>query len=300
MSTPTIQLHGLTVRYGKRTAVDGVTFDVAPGSVYALLGRNGAGKSSLIRCLLGLQRAQAGDVKLFGSDVWRNRAALMQRVGVVGEEADAPPDMTVAALAEFSRRLYARWDAAAVDDRLARFGVAPTARYGDLSKGQKKQVALALALAMSPEMIVLDDPTLGLDVVARKSLFEEVIGELADRGITIFVTTHDLTGVEAIADRVGVLRAGRLVLDEDLETLKGRFRRLRVMGEGPVSFDDAPLVAAAVRSWGTATEAVISNYDELALERFRSGRNVSIVDATPMSLEEIFIAVSGEYEGGQS
>lgn len=294
-----IDIDNLTVRYGRRTAVDAVSLEVGQGSVYALLGRNGAGKSSLVRCLLGLQKPAAGTIRLFERDVWRDRGPLMERVGIVGEEADAPPDMTVAHIAEFSSRLYARWHQETVDERLRRFAIPRHARYGDLSKGQKKQVALAMALAMSPEMLVLDDPTLGLDVVARKSLFEEVIGELADRGLTIMITTHDLAGVEAIADRVGILRDGRLVLDEDVDAIKGRFRRLRIVSQEPVAFESGNLVAATVRRWGSGTEAVVSNYDELGFERFRNASNAASVETSPMSLEEIFIAVAGE-EGTQS
>ena len=293
-----IRISALTVRYGRKTAVDGVTVMVPKGSIYALLGRNGAGKSSLVRCLVGQQKPAAGAVEIFGEDVWKRRAPLMERIGVVSEEADAPPEMRVDQLAAFSRSLYSRWDQAAFDDRLRRFVIAPRAKYGDLSKGQKKQVSLALALAMSPELVVLDDPTLGLDVVARKSLFEEVIAEMADRGITVLVTTHDLGGVEAIADRVGILAGGgRLVLDEEMEALKSRFRRVR-FAKPAAALGGGNLRTTAVRSWGAGTEAVVMNYDELAFERFRSTSDVSAAEVTPMSLEDIFIAVTGE--GAQS
>lgn len=296
MNPTAIQIDAMTVRYGKRTAVDGVTFSVPRGAVYALLGRNGAGKSSLVRCMLGQQKPLHGTTTLLGDDAWARRAALMDRIGVVGEEADAPPDMTVAQVADFSSRVYSRWEQRAVDDRLKRFGIAPDTKYGALSKGQKKQVAVALALAMSPELLVLDDPTLGLDVVARKSLYEEVIGELADRGITVFITTHDLAAVETIADRIGIIKEGRLVLDEELETMKSRFRRIRFAAQAP-AFGAGTLLAASVRRWGTGTEAVVMNYDDVAFERFRSEANLTTADVTPITLEEIFLAVAGEVEG---
>lgn len=287
---------GVTVSYGRRTAVDNVTFAVQRGTVYALLGRNGAGKSSLVRCLLGQQKVQRGRIVLFGQDAWSDRAELMERVGVVAEEADAPPEMRVEAIARFCRKLYSRWDEAAFDERLRRFAIPSRARFGELSKGQKKQVALALALSSSPELVILDDPTLGLDVVARKSLFEEVIAELADRGITVLVTTHDLAGVETIADRVGILVDGKLVLDEELESLKARFRRIRTAAR-PVALTNANVVTAAVRAWGNGTEAVVTNYDDVTFERFRSGGEIAEVAA--MSLEDIFVAVAGEEGAGQ-
>lgn len=287
MSGEAIRIDNLTVRYGRKTAVAGVSLTVMPGNVYALLGRNGAGKSSLVRCMLGEQKPQRGTASLLGQDSWSNRTALMRRVGVVAEEADAPPTMRVDALARFSASLYPRWNRAAFDERLARFSVSERARFGDLSKGQKKQVSVALALAHEPELLVLDDPTLGLDVVARKSLFEEVIAELADRGTTIFITTHDLAGVETIADRVAMMANGRIVVDEELESLKSRFRRVRFAATRPAAVGN--LATAAVRTWGSGTEMIVTNYDPAA--------HLDAADVAPMSLEEIFIAVTGE-EGG--
>jgi ABC-type multidrug transport system ATPase subunit len=241
MSEYAIEISNVTVRYGPLTAVDRVTLAVPRGAVYALLGRNGAGKSSLVRCLLGQREPDSGTVRVFGEDAWKNRAALMQRIGVVSEEADAPPEMTVNELARFCSDLYTSWDQKEVDERLRRFEVARSSRFGALSKGQKKQVLLALALAISPDLLVLDDPTLGLDVVARRSLFEEVIAEMADRGITVLITTHDLGGIEALADRVAILKNGSLVLEEDLDGLKTRFRRIRFAAQPDVIGEVAPL-----------------------------------------------------------
>lgn len=281
----------LSVRYGRAVAVESVTLAVPRGSVYALLGRNGAGKSSLVRCIAGQQKPSAGRVTLFGEDVWSQRAKLMERTGIVAEEPDAPPEMTVERIARFCAAVYSRWNDATVRERLARFAIPAAARFGTLSKGQKKQVMLAMALAISPELLVLDDPTLGLDVVARKSLFDEVIADLADRGTTIFITTHDLAGVEALADRVGILKEGKLVVDEEMDALKSRFRRVR-FASAPVALAGGNLLAAKVTQWGSGTEAVVSNYDEIAFERFRS--STSVADVAPVSLEDIFIAVAGE------
>jgi ABC-2 type transport system ATP-binding protein len=289
MTDRVIEIANLTVRYGRSVAVDNVSLHVDRGVVYALLGRNGAGKSSLIRCLLGQRQADRGSLRLFGDDVWRRRTALMDRVGVVSEEADAPPEMSVGALARFCGRLYSRWDQQAFEARMRAFGVPLPSRFGTLSKGQKKQVSLALALAMSPDLIILDDPTLGLDVVARKALFEEVISELADRGTNVFLATHDLAGVETFADRVGVLKHGRLVLDEEVDALKSRFRRIRFAAR------PAPLESVITRSWGSGAEAIVSNYDDISFERYRA----SAAEIAPMSLEEIFLAVSGENGGAQ-
>jgi ABC-2 type transport system ATP-binding protein len=217
----------LTVRYGRRIALDRVSFAVPAGSVYALLGRNGAGKSSLVRCLLGEQRPASGRTLLLGRDVWRERATILAEVGVVHESPDAPSAATAIQLSRFCARLYPRWDGAGFASRLRRFGVPGDVPFGKLSRGQRSQVALGLALAPEPRLLILDDPTLGLDPVASRSVFEELIGELADRGTTVFLTSHDLGGIEGIADRVGILQEGRLVLDEEVDALKQRFQRIR-------------------------------------------------------------------------
>ncbi len=217
---PPIETDHLAVRYGRTAVLDSITLSVPRGSVFALLGRNGSGKSSLLRVLLGHRPPAAGRVRLLGQDPWRRRAALMERVGLVPEEPDAPPEMTPAQLSAFCSRLYRQWDAAAVSERMRRFEVPADRRFGSLSKGQKGAVMLSLARGHGPELLVLAAPTLGLDVVARDAVFGEVIGELADRGTTVYVASHDLRAIEGIADQVGILHERRLVLSGALEAIK--------------------------------------------------------------------------------
>ena len=248
-----VRVDGLDVSYGRATVLDGLSLRIAPGSVWALLGRNGAGKSSLVRCLLGHQKPQGGRVEVFDRDVWKHRVDVMRRVGVVPEADDAPPGMNARQLSRFCSRLYPSWESASVFDRLERFEVPLKVPFGKLSKGQKGQVQLALALAHSPELLVLDDPTLGLDVVARKAVFEELVVELADRGTTVFLTSHDLPGVESIASHVAFLHGGKLILDEEIDDVKTRFRRITfgpVGGPPHVALGETSLDAAALAAPG--------------------------------------------------
>lgn len=300
-SSAVVEVRRLLVRYGGNPSptLEEISFSVPRGSVYALLGRNGAGKSSLVRCLLGQQKPTSGDCVLFGEDVWRHRARLMARLGIVPEDPDAPPAMTARQLSAFCAKLYPTWDAPSVEARLARFGVPTGTPYGSLSKGQRALVALALSLASSPELLVLDDPTLGLDAVARRAFFEELVGELADRGTTVFLTSHDLAGVEQLATHVGFLKDGRLVLDEELEALKARFRRLSYANEATEERADYgqelagfDAVRVKVRGWGV--EAVVSNYGHDAFDRFAALEGVVDAESSSLSLEEIFLAVAGE------
>ena len=293
------EVRGLTVRYGRAIACENVSLAVPAGCVYTLLGRNGAGKSSLVRCLLGEQKPTSGEAFLFGESSWKHRARLLARVGVVPEEPDAPPAMTPEQIAGFCRRLYPSWDSGSVARRFARFGIPAKTPFGRLSKGQKGQVLLAMALASSPELLVLDDPTLGLDVVARRAFWEELLEDLAERGTTVFVTTHDLAAVEGIATRVGILKEGRLALDEEVESLKSRFRRIRYanrMTETRIDFgnelDEFDAVRVKVRGWGI--DAVVSDWTEEKFERFRQLDGVEGAETEALTLEDIFVAVAGE------
>lgn len=287
MIDPVIAAHGLSVRYGRHSALQRLDLTVAPGSVYALLGRNGAGKSSLVRCLMGQHKASGGRVELFGEDAWRRRRTNMRRVGYVPEVPNAPPRMTPGQLVRFCSRVDPRWDRADALSRLERLGIALDARFGRLSRGQQSQVQLALALAGRPDLLILDDPTLGLDAVARREVLRELVLHLADRGATVFLTTHDLAGVEAVADRVGVLHGGRLLIDEPIEELKHRFRRLTFRtGVAPHPLDALRPVTTARTGWGV--EVVVGGGEQPP-----AGAEVAA-----MSLEEIFIALTAGKEAG--
>lgn len=293
---PVVSLNRLTIRYGRTTAVSDISLQVPRGSVYALLGRNGAGKTSTVRCLLGQWKPSEGSAALFGRDVWRERARLMARVGVVLERDEAPPSMTAAQLERFFARLYPTWDRLAVLDRFDRFSVPVNRPFKKLSRGQQRQLSLGLALASSPELLVLDDPTLGLDAVARRELLDELIGELADRGTTVFVATNDIAGIEPVADRVGVLREGRLVVDDEVDGLKSRFRRIRTAGaaEAELPIKGAEVVASRKVAGGAETVVRYQNRSAGAEDRGAA------TDVHAMSLEEIFVALCGPANGGSS
>lgn len=281
-----VEVREVSIRYGKKPVLEGASLEVARGSVYALLGRNGSGKSSLVRTLMGMQRASRGHCLVLGEESWKSRARILSRVGFVAEDDDVEREMTIGQLVAFHTSLYPRWTGSRVEAKLERLGVKRSHRFGELSKGQRRQILLALALAGAPEILVLDDPTLGLDVVARKELYDDLLEELAERATTTLITSHDLAGLEGVADRVGILAGGKVLLDEQLETLKSRFRRIR-----RAQAVRAPQHLQVVRSrqWGEWVEEVVTNYGEAAPE-------AESFEAVPMSLEEIFIAVTGEKE----
>lgn len=221
-ATAAVEVRDLVAGYGRHEVLSRLTLAVSPGEVYALIGRNGSGKSTLIATLLGFRPARAGSVSLLGRDPWHHRARLMREVGHVPETPDAPRDARLDRIAALFARLYPSWDADAVARRLERFGIAPRKRFGELSRGQQGLASLALALGHSPRLLILDDPTLGFDAVARSLFFEEVIDELAAGGVTVFLTSHELAEVERVADRIGVLHDGRLAAEGSPDALTGR------------------------------------------------------------------------------
>jgi ABC-2 type transport system ATP-binding protein len=299
---PAIAVQDLEIRYGRSVAVQGVSLAVQPGTVYALLGRNGAGKSSLLGALLGLRKPHRGHLELLGHDPWTQRAAALARVGVVPEDDDAPGDVALEGLARFHDRLYPRWDQASFEHRIAAWRLDPGKPISRMSKGQRKLAQLALALAHGPELLLLDDPTLGLDAVARRQVLDEVVGSLAERGLTVLLGTHDLQGVDGLADRIGVLDSGRLVLDEDAETLRARWRCLSLQlspGHDPEAVlpQLEALGVVGSRGLGRQLEITLSRWDE---ERWTAlGSRLAPTLAQPpqppraLELEEIFMALGG-------
>lgn len=298
MSAFPLELDELSMAYGKKSVLDKVSLAIPEGAVYALLGRNGAGKSTMFRCALGMQAPTSGRALLYGEDAWTGRERAMRRVGVVFEDDVAPATMPASELARFCSRHYATWDQAGFDRRLDRFKVSKKTPFGRLSKGQKRQVALALALAPSPDFLVLDDPTLGLDIVARQEFFGELVAELAERGITVLVATHDITAVERFATHVAMLNDGAVTLNGSIDELRAGFRVVRWQGEvGPLArvLEDLRCVRTELRFGGV--EAIVSRFEEAKLAPYRKSARGE-VDVAQMTLEQIFTAISTNTERG--
>lgn len=295
---PLLEVRSLTIKYGDREVLAEAGLAVGQGEVHALLGRNGSGKTSLVRCLLGQQRPSRGQVLLFGEDVARRRAALMVRVGVTPEEPNAPAAWSTRTLADYCRPLYPLWRERFFKDRIAHWGIDPARPFGQLSRGQKSLVQLALALAAEPELLILDDPTLGLDAVARQTVIRELIGELAERPIAVLLTSHDFAGIESLATHVSLLHDGRLRLQEDVESLLARFRLLRF--QLPDGCETAPLLAPLepleVRTFGRAIEALVGRWDDREGSRLAARCGELSFAASRPSLENIFIAMTAAGE----
>jgi ABC-2 type transport system ATP-binding protein len=214
-----IRSGGLTKRYGETLALDSLDLEVAEGEVYGYLGPNGAGKTTTIRLLLGLHRPTGGSAELFGVDCWRNTVEAHRRVAYVAGEPFLWPSMTAEETLEFLARLHGGTDRAYRKLLIDRFALEPAKKVRALSKGNRQKVQLIAALATRADLLLLDEPTSGLDPLMEMA-FRACIAEAKERGQAVFLSSHILSEVEAVCDRVGILRAGRLVDEGSLEQLR--------------------------------------------------------------------------------
>lgn len=284
-----LRVEGLRKSFGRHEVFSDLGFNLESGRVHGLLGRNGEGKTTLARILLGVIPKDGGRVTFRGRDIAFADASYKQAIGLVPEDPFFYEAMSVGELIRFNARFYPRWNAGQAADALAAFGLEPKSRIRQLSRGQKLKLELAVALAAEPELLVLDDPTSGLDVPTRQDVLKGVIRNLADAGTTVLFATHMVHELERIVDRLFILHGGRLVLDEDYERVKAAARSVRL------TFADGPPEGLAIpgsrqiRVDGRTVEAVVYPWDAASEEAVRACGALH-VDIAALSLEDIFVS----------
>lgn len=278
----------LTKYYGGRKVVDQLDLKIPYGTVYGLLGRNGAGKSTTLKMLTGMVRPDYGRIELLGENVEKLSPSTRSRIAYLAEGHPLYTGMTVRQAVDFTMSFYPNADRQFVDMILDHFALSPKAKIGRLSKGQRAQVSLALALAPDPELLILDDPTLGLDTNVRRDFLESMIQIIQRRGRTILFSSHVLGDVERVADRVGVMIDGVLRVDCPAEQFKASVRK--VVAEFDREPPQVPTCPGLLSDWrvGTRRELVFVGYgprQRAAIEAL-SPRRIEVVE---MNLEDAFI-----------
>ena len=291
MSENVLQVRGLAKAFGAKVVLDGVSWDVPRGSVVGLLGRNAAGKTTLLKLLLGLLKADRGQMETLGEDPWHLSAEAKARIGYVPQEDKPYPWMTAGEVLDYTGAFYPRWDHALVEGLLERWSVDPGGGAGTLSPGQRQKLGLLAALGHEPELLVLDEPAATLDPAARRAFLEMVLDVVSDGEHTVVIPTHIVSDLERVADRIAILRGGSIVYDDELDALKDRVKRLRVVAPSPLPADlGVPGILRAEIRGGEAVVSVLSANGGLAhdLEE-RFGATVQVQD---LNLEDIFVEMS--------
>ena len=229
--TLALQTRGLRKRFGRRVVIDHLDLEVPEGAVMGFLGRNGAGKTTTLRMLLGIIAPDGGEIVYQGNAVRRAGARERRSIGYVSQQQHFYPWMKVRSLGWFVGAFYPTWDGKRFDDLLKRLAVEPSQRVGALSGGTRMKLALALALAHAPPLLLLDEPTAGVDPVTRREILDLLRAVSREEGRTVLFSTHHISEIEAISDRVAVLHEGNIFWQGELEGLADRVRR--VEGEPP-------------------------------------------------------------------
>ena len=219
-----ITVSELTRRFGATTALASVSLSLARGAVYGLVGVNGAGKTTLIKHILGLLRAERGSVRVFGLDPVADPVGVLSRIGYLSEDNDLPGWMRVAELIRYTRAFYPAWDDAYAEELGRTFALKPSETIRNLSRGQRARLGLLIALAYRPELLVLDEPSSGLDPIVRRDILGAVMRTIAAEGRTVLFSSHLLHEVEEIADHVTLIHRGTIVVSAPLDEIRESHR----------------------------------------------------------------------------
>jgi len=293
MGQTVVDVNDLSRSFGRKSALEGVSFHATAGRIYGLVGANGAGKTTLLKHLLGLLRATTGSVRVFGLDPVRDPVGVLSRVGYLSEERELPEWMRVDELLRYTQAYHHRtWDAAYARELLETFGLDPSKKVKDLSKGMRAQAGLLVAVAHRPELLILDEPSSGLDAVVRRDILDAIVRTVADDGRTVIFSSHLLDEVERMSDHVTLIHGGRVTLSGVLDEVRRGYQRSRV--RFVEHFDQPPVLetALAMEGGGRAWSVVHSG----SLEQFHHAvlaLGGTVVESRDATLEEIFLARAG-------
>jgi ABC-2 type transport system ATP-binding protein len=291
-SGPVVEVEGLSRSYGRKIALAEVSLSVPRGVVFGLVGENGAGKTTLIKHVLGLLKARSGTVRVFGLDPVREPVSVLSRLGYLSEDRDLPDWLRLHEMIRYLRAFYPTWDDAYAEELRQQFDLDPSARLKTLSQGQRARAGLLAALAFRPELLVLDEPSTGLDPIVRKEILSAIIRTIAQEGRTVLFSSHLLDEVERVSDHVALIDGGQIVLRGSLEEVKSLHHRLTLRFDEPLA--DPPAVLGSTRwegfgrEWSTVCSGSI---DEIRARA--AGFGAQVVEDQSPSLEDIFVCRAG-------
>ena len=277
-----LELKNITKKFGDFTALQDLSLTVPKCAVYGLVGPNGAGKSTAIRCALGVYRPDSGSITLEGAPVFENPAAK-SRIASIPDDVFYFPSATPAEMRAFYRALYPRFDDTLYQELQDVFRLDQKMQLRRFSKGMQKQAAFHLAICCRPDMLILDEPVDGLDPVMRRQVMSIILSDVAERGTSVLVSSHNLRELEDICDHVGIMDHGKMLLQRSLADMQGNTVKLQLVGEAPEGLNILHQSSAG----RLQTFVVRGPAQEVAEQAQAAG--LSYYDVLPLSLEEIFI-----------
>jgi ABC-2 type transport system ATP-binding protein len=297
---PAIEILGLTKRFGRATAVDDLRLNVARGSIFGLLGPNGAGKSTTIKMLLGMLSITAGAARVLGLDVARESTRVRQLVGYVPETHHIYRWMRVGEAIGFCRALFAAWNDRTCAELLDRFGLDPNKKVKHLSKGMLVKLSLLVAVSHEPEVLLLDEPLAGLDPVAREEFLDGVLRTICGRGQTVLISSHMLDDVRRLADTVGILHEGRLLVHGRVDEMLTTTKRIRVTLRDGVRPSSVPDGTIHQRLTGREWLLTVREFSAEKVDQVRRLEGAEHVEVLDVGLEDYFKdVVKGQVVKGQ-
>ncbi len=283
------EMQHVTRKFGSKKALDDVSLGIPRGTVFGLIGGNGAGKTTLIRHLLGLLKAHTGTVRVFGLDPVVDPVGVLARIGYLSEDRDLPSWMRVHELMRYTRAFYPQWDEKYAEELRNMFDLDPKTRIRDLSRGQRARAGLLVALAHRPELLLLDEPSSGLDPVVRRDILGAIIRTIAEEGRTVLFSSHLLDEVERVADYVAIIHQGKIVLTGTMDEMKQSHCRLTLRFNQPMH--RPPRLVGALSLEGAGSEwTYVCNGDVEGLKHQAEALGASVVEESSVSLNEIFVS----------
>jgi len=288
---PVVEMVDLHKRYGETEALRGLTLHVPAGSIFGFLGRNGAGKTTAIKILLGMARPTSGSARVFGLPADSSQAGvdIRRRVGFVSEDKDLFDTMKVEEIVRFTAAFYPRWNTDAETRYLRAFDLPLDRKVRALSRGTRTKLAVLLALCRGAELLVLDEPSSCLDPAVTEDVLQALVRHVADGGVTVFFSSHQIAEVEQIADRVAIIDRGSVVVSGALDDLHEQYRRVQLIfdGDAPAASFRTPGVVRVRRQGRVLTVLSSSGADRLVEEA--RALNPTSIDVGPVALKEIFL-----------
>jgi ABC-2 type transport system ATP-binding protein len=295
MNELVIDVSHLRKQFGSKVVLDDVNLQIPRGQITGLLGLNGAGKSTLIKCLLGLLRPTSGTATVLGKDAWYLEDDQKMRLGYVPQEVSLYPWMTVRQIVEYVSAFYSNWDQRWSDELLRRWELPLSDRFGPLSVGQKQKLALVLALGYRPELLILDEPVASLDPVARRWFLESILEMASDDQHTVLFSTHITSDLERVASHVALMKEGRILFHDELDTLKDQVKRLRLEATSDLPSSFAVRGALRTEIQGRKAVVTVPSASSALLSELQDRWSAQIA-VEDLNLEEIFLEMHSKRE----